>query len=116
MSSAICSAKSPKTLGSIGGKVVAYYMLTTVLAAVIGLVVGKVLQPGIGFSFAGVSTEGVKLAEFTSIQAFILDIFPKNIIASMSKGNVLHVAVFSIFIGLAAVFMGEKRGTCSKRS
>jgi len=37
MSSAICSAKSPKTLGSIGGKVVAYYMLTTVLAAVIGL-------------------------------------------------------------------------------
>ncbi len=108
MSSAICSAKSPKTLGSIGGKVIAYYMLTTVLAAVIGLVVGKILRPGVGFSFAGISTEGVKLAEFTTFQAFILDLFPKNIIASMSSGNVLHVAVFSIFIGLAAVFMGEK--------
>ena len=108
MSSAICSAKSPKTLGSIGGKVIAYYMLTTVLAAVIGLVIGKILQPGVGFSFAGVSTEGVKLAEFTSFQKFVVDLFPKNIVASMSKGNVLHVAVFSIFIGLAAVFMGEK--------
>ena len=47
----ISSMDSPKTLGRIGAKVIAFYLVTTVFAAIIGIVIGDVFKPGIGNCF-----------------------------------------------------------------
>ena len=39
----------PKRLGSLGGKALAMYMGTTVLAICFGLLMGTLVQPGAGF-------------------------------------------------------------------
>ena len=41
-----------KTLGKVGMKTVTFYMLTTALAITVALSVGKIINPGIGFSSA----------------------------------------------------------------
>ena len=38
----------PKKLGRIGGKTMLYYLCTTAIAIVIGLVLANVVQPGVG--------------------------------------------------------------------
>ena len=77
-------------LGRVAGKTLAYYLVTTAVAVVIGLVLANIFQPGSGLS---ISTEGLKAKEVappTLIDVF-LNIVPINPIEALSKGKqVLH--------------------------
>ena len=75
-------------LGRVAGKTLAYYLVTTAVAVVIGLVLANIFQPGSGLS---ISTEGLKAKEVappTLIDVF-LNIVPINPIEALSKGNLL---------------------------
>ena len=49
----IASLDDPKSFGRVGGKIMIYYFGTTAIAIVIGLLVGFVFKPGVGFQLAG---------------------------------------------------------------
>lgn len=107
-SSLIMGASSigdPKTLGRIGIKTVALYLGTTVVAVVIGLVLGNVIQPGVGMAI-----EGAKAAakEPETIFNVLLNIFPSNPLKALVDGIMLQVIVFALFLGVAATLIGEK--------
>ena len=104
----ISSMDSPKTLGRIGVRVVAFYLVTTVIAAVLGIVVGKVFQPGVGFVFQQAETT-TEVAELPTLQAFVLSLFSENIFNSYSSADMLKVLVSSIIIGVGIVFMPEEK-------
>ena len=38
----------------------------------------------------------------------ITDMFPDNIINSMADGNLMQIIVFSVFLGVALVILGDK--------
>lgn len=44
------SVENIRKLGRIGAKTIAYYLLTTALAVVIGLIMGNLMQPGSGLT------------------------------------------------------------------
>ena len=50
----VVSMGDPKRLGSIGVKTIALYMLTTLFAIIIGLVLGTLFKPGMGIELTGV--------------------------------------------------------------
>lgn len=107
-SSLIVGASSigdPKALGRIGVKTVALYLSTTVVAVALGLLLGNVIQPGVGMSIEG--AEAVA-KEADSIFSVILNIFPSNPLKALVDGSMLQVIVFALFLGVAAALIGEK--------
>lgn len=94
-----------KVLGRIGVKTVAFYLGTTVVAIAIGLVLGNIIQPGVGMAI-----EGAKAAakEPETVFNVILNIFPANPLKALVEGVMLQVIVFALFLGVAATLIGEK--------
>lgn len=105
-----------KSLGKIGLKTIIYFEIVTTLALIIGLTMGNIFQPGVGF-VSGTSAHAVQMQEaglmaathaHTSIGAMVTDIFPTSIVDAMAKGNLLQIVVFSIFFALAICAVGKK--------
>lgn len=103
-----------KSLGKIGLKTIVYFEIVTTLALVIGLFMGNVFKPGIGFnidinSVSMTVVEGMKKVDMShSFSHILLDTVPVSFFKSMAEGNLLQIVVFSIFFALAICGVGEK--------
>lgn len=89
----------PKDLGKLGFKMFAWFLVTTVIAAAIGLGLAYIFQPGAGLPPVELSTP--VNAPSQTISQIVLNFFPVNIIDAMSKGSMIQVIVFSILMGIA---------------
>ncbi|QGG61911.1 dicarboxylate/amino acid:cation symporter [Loigolactobacillus bifermentans] len=91
-----------KQLGRLGLKTAAWFTVTTILAACIGLVAGWWFNPGHGLhlSLAGTNAKQL-LAHQPSLQNTILGFFPTNIFEALAKGNTIQIIVFALFFGIA---------------
>ncbi|MCE5200920.1 MAG: dicarboxylate/amino acid:cation symporter [Synergistaceae bacterium] len=100
------SIGDPKVLGRIGVKTVALYLCTTVVAVAIGLILGNLIQPGVGLNItAGVTAEAKAGASMTEV---LMNIFPSNPMQALVNGIMLQVIVFALFLGVSAALIGEK--------
>ena len=106
----VAGTSDPKQLGRIGIKTVAYYLVTTAVAIVIGLAVAFMISPGKGvtISTAGLSIPEAAAQEPQSAITTILNIIPENPFTALAAGNVLQIIFFALFIGLAITLVGEK--------
>ena len=102
----LLSMGDPKKLGSIGGKAMALYMMTTAIAICIGLFLGVLFQPGIGVELATVSTREIQPA--ADVVERFLGIIPTNPVAALAEGDVLAIIVFALLFGTGIVMAGEK--------
>lgn len=86
-------------LGRIAGKTFAYYIFTTLVACVIGLLLVNVFQPGVGVDMRLEETVTEVPATQVSIVDQIVAIVPDNIIKSMAEGQMLPIIFFAILFG-----------------
>jgi len=100
------SIGDPRDLGRIGIKTIFFYLATTAVAIIIGLLLGNFLQPGVGLAIG----EGAafKAPEAPSIKNVIMGLFPANPLKAAVDGNMLQIIVFALFLGVSAVLAGEK--------
>jgi len=100
-----------KSVGRIGLKSFIYFEIATTLALVIGLVAINLSHAGVGLSLptAAPSGEIVPVATALHWQDFLLHIFPENIAKSVVEGQILQVAVFAIFFGIALAGLGSEK-------
>ena len=115
--SLICGTMSigdTKTLGQVGVKTLGFYLATTALAISIALGLGVLIRPGMGLNIAAVESTEVTVGESVSMVDTILNIIPKNVIASMAEGDMLPIIVFSVFVGIMLAKLGNKASTVSK--
>lgn len=103
----ITSLNNVKKLLSVGGKTIAYFMVTTLLAVSIGLLVGTVIGPGKGLDIT-IPTENAEKQEMPSVIDTFLNIIPTNPFESLSTGNILQIIFIAIAIGMAITAVGEK--------
>lgn len=99
-------ALEPKDLGKIGGKAIALFMITSALAATVGLLFVNLIKPGVGVQGVAASAYKGNLFEGKLLD-IIVNFFPKNIFEAMSKGDMLQVIIFAAFFGLALSFLGK---------
>ena len=110
----------------MGGRTVALYLFTTVIAVTTGLLIANIVGPGEGFSeetriaLAG-SPDSIKQLEKTQatvdiqkekgpLQALI-DVVPENIVgAAATNSGMLQVIFFAIFFGIGLILTDEKSG------
>uniref|UniRef100_UPI00405696F8 dicarboxylate/amino acid:cation symporter n=1 Tax=Agathobacter sp. TaxID=2021311 RepID=UPI00405696F8 len=114
--SLICGTMSigdTKTLGKVGVKTLGFYLATTALAICVALSVGLLVKPGVGLDIERVETSEVVVGETAGLADTLLNIVPKNVIASMAEGDMLPVIVFAVFVGIMLAKLGKKASTVS---
>jgi len=98
-------------LGKIGIRTFAYYLTTTFVAIVIGLVLVNLIQPGLGaaldMNVTPIPTHIQEKAQF-SATSMLVEIVPENILKSMVNGEMLPLIFFSILVGCALNLIGKK--------
>jgi len=102
-----CGLGDVKKLGRIGGKTIAYYLLTTAFAVILGLVLANIFSVGAGY----VLPSDVKAAEPSKIPNVVdtlLNIIPTNPIKAASDGNMLQIIAFALILGSGIVVLGDK--------
>lgn len=109
---------TPEALGSMGRKAVGYYFITTVIAVFFGLVFVNLINPGIGTSLGTAGLNGLsaemasKVSEqkglYQTILNVLIDAIPTNPAGALSNANILQIIVFSIFMGIVALYTKDK--------
>lgn len=99
----ITSLTDISVLGRLGVRTLGYYVTTTVMALVLGLLVATVTQPGRGMQLT--SEVSRDFGEVPAVRDVILDLFPKNIFRLFAEGHVGQIVVFAIFLGVATLLL-----------
>jgi len=102
-----------KDLGRLGGKIIIFYLTTTVVALTVGLTVANVLKPGVGMQI----TEQVdpSFGEAPRVMDVLLGLIPDNVFHAFASGNVSQVVVFAIFLGVATLMLPDDSRSALQR-
>lgn len=115
--SLVCGASAigdTKTLGKVGVKTIAFYLVTTMLAVTVALLIGNLINPGVGLDTSAIkAADNVNVATDTSFADTLLNIIPKNPIGSLAEGNMLQVILFAVIVGILIAKLGDKVLTVS---
>ena len=105
----IISMGDLKKVGSVGWKTVVYFLVTTAIACVIGLVIGSLFD-GAGWFPALTLEEGATWDKATSANFMdtLVNIVPSNMWSSFVNANMLQVIVIAIMIGGGILAAGER--------
>lgn len=95
-----------KKIGKIGGKTLAYFLLTTAFAVILGLLLANLLKVGAGYTIPVDATADAK--EIPSFIDTLLNIIPTNPFKAVVDGNMLQIIVFAIMLGASIMAVGEK--------
>ena len=106
----IISMEDMKKVGSVGIKTVLYFLCTTAIACVIGLVVGSIFKgaslfPDLSSQLGAAEYEA---KEFGGFMSTLVNIFPTNMWKSFTEANMLQVIVIALFFGGSILAAGEK--------
>jgi Na+/H+-dicarboxylate symporter len=74
----------------VGVKIMIYYLFTSALAVLIGLIFANILRPGMGMGIVGASGAAGKAAASPPLAQIILNIVPTNPVESLVKTDVLR--------------------------
>lgn len=117
-SSLICGSMSmgdSQKLGKVGVKTLVFYLLTTAIAITAALLVGNLINPGVGLDTSKlVTTSEVQEVAKVSFADTLLNIIPKNPIQGLAEGNMLQVILFALIIGVILAKLGERTATVAK--
>ena len=107
-----------RKLGRPGSLAVTYYLMTTVLAVIVGLLMVNFIQPGVGvdqttldasLAEGQVSTAGREDADLgTILRGLVLMLFTDNLIESAAKTSLLPLILFSIIFAGMLTTMGTR--------
>ena len=104
--SGISAMDQPGRLGRVGLKAAALYLVTTVFAITIGLVLAVVFAPGSGLTLDLTAAAAAPVQPPRGIDV-LTGLVPDNPFAALANGNVLQIIVFAVLLGAAVVAVGE---------
>lgn len=101
-----------RQLSSVGLKAAAAFLISSLLASMFGMASAMLFKPGTGLSGTDlVLNASTDLeATSTSIADTLTGFFPSNIVSSIASGSMVPCIVFSLFFGIAIIFVREARG------
>ncbi|MBK6589508.1 MAG: dicarboxylate/amino acid:cation symporter [Acidobacteria bacterium] len=103
-----------KKFGRVGLKALIYFEVVTTFALFIGLIVVKIVRPGVGINADPATLDAKGIEQFTKVAQdqstvdFFLHIIPDTIFDAFAKGEILQVLFFAILFGIALTMLGDK--------
>ncbi len=104
----IISMEDMKKVGSVGWKTVVYFLCTTAIACVIGLVFANIFKAANLFPVLDGSGAEYEAKEYGGFMSTLVAIFPTNMWQSFSTANMLQVIVIALLFGGSILAAGEK--------
>ncbi|MBB4632603.1 cation:dicarboxylate symporter family transporter [Sphingosinicella soli] len=105
IASGVASLGDPKRLGSVGGRTVGLFAITTAIAVSIGMIIALIVEPGIGANLGG--AEPRPLGTPKSPYDQLVGIVPTNIFESLIAGDMLAIIFFSLLLGIGTILAGD---------
>lgn len=104
----VTSMESPDSLKKIGGFIVAFYLLSSLVFAAVGTAVALALRPGRGAEgVLGSVVKEVTVGTYSAIDT-ILNWIPENPVASMANMNMIQVIFFALITGVALLHLKDR--------
>jgi len=105
---AVAEMGDVRRLGRAGGLVIGYYLMTTAIAVLIGIVMVNILQPGGGVSLGAEQFPESFADKQKGIQDIVLSLVSPNIVAAAARMDILPLIVFSLAFGGIVTTLGER--------
>lgn len=114
--SIVCGSMSigdTKKLGTVGVRSLIFYLCTTACAVTVALLVGNLLNPGVGLDLSVLQSTNtqVESMQATSLTETLLNIIPDNPIGALAKGEMLQIILFALIVGVILAKLGERAET-----
>jgi aerobic C4-dicarboxylate transport protein len=112
--SGIAGMQDMKKVGTVGGKALLYFEIMSTLALGLGLLVGRVVQPGKGFDVDPATLDAKAVAGYagqahaSGISEFLMHIIPTTVVDAFAKGDILQVLFVSLLFGFALSLGGPR--------
>lgn len=107
----VASIGDIRYLGRIGGKTLAYYLTTTGLSVLLGLVLVNLIRPGVGAEI-GLSGVPERLQKGPpSLLDTMMGIIPVNPFKALAEMDVLSIIAFALLFGGVLTTLGERGAT-----
>ena len=101
-----------RKLGKLGGFTFLYYLCTTAIAVLIGLILVNIIQPGVGMSgLSDIVPETVATKKIAGIEDMIGSLIKPNLIAAAVENQLLPIIIFCLAFAAALTTIGEKGKT-----
>ncbi len=105
----VASLGDVRRLGKTTGKTLLYYLATTGISVIIGLILVNVLRPGVGVSAFGSHIPDLVAANRgKTLIDVIVSLIPDNIFGAAAEGRVLPLIVASLVFGAVLTTIGVK--------
>ncbi len=97
-------------LGRIAGKTFSFYIITTLIAAFVGMFFVNILEPGVGSTLIDQANGAAQTAAANKISLGdrLITIVPDNIFRSLTEGDLLAIIFFAILFGFFVTKVEEK--------
>ena len=102
----VCGIGNLNTLGRVGTKSFALYMLTTAIAITVAMTVAVSTGIGEGMNLAGTASFTAK--EAPPLTEVFISIVPSNPVKAMANGDMLPIIFFAIMVGISMLMVGRK--------
>lgn len=94
----------------LGTKTLLWFVITALIAATVGIIIGRIFNPGEGLSLTMAASD-YQARTIPNISQTFLDMVPGNLIGQVASGKVIPIIIFAVFFGLALTAIGEKGKT-----
>lgn len=100
-----------RSVGRMGLKSLVYFEVLTTLALIIGLIAINLSKAGVGLAIPATGGPAQALATIAPQHwnDFLLHVFPENLAKSIAEGQILQVAVFAVFFGVALASLDDSK-------
>lgn len=113
-------------VGKMGLKTFGFFMLTTAIAAAIGIGIANIAQPGAGMdpesreslvaqyeseatSRSDAAKEMAQKSEFEKMMALVISLVPTNPFQALAEGDMLGVIFFALFLGITITLIPQEK-------
>jgi len=108
----VSSLGDVRKLGKLGGLTVLYYLCTTAIAVLIGLILVNIIRPGISVNaVSNVIPDKVAGKETTGIEEIISSLIVPNLFEAAVSTQLLPIIIFCLAFAAALTTIGEKGKT-----
>lgn len=109
--SGISAVGNGRALGRLGAKTFAWYISTSMLAILTGLVLVNLIRPGVGADLgSAVSAQLPEIQTPSNLGEIFIRMVPTNPIAALASGDMLAIIFFALLVGVAITRLPEQRG------
>jgi len=111
----VSSIGSGRKVGRIGIKTLIYYLCTSLLAIITGLLLSNLMKPGVGANIIqNVAFDSSKIQTPSSTLDILIRMIPTNPFQALANGDMLGIIFFAIFFGIVINMIDSNKSEALK--